>query len=86
MNIVPFNYYAISPSLPGMTRHYDYGRLLVDRGHDVTVVASVFVYNSLLQWLLSERGRLLPETHYSGESEAQRLADGYASFWSARRG
>jgi glycosyltransferase involved in cell wall biosynthesis len=32
---------------------------------------------------LSERGRVLVEKNYSWESEAQRLADGYAGLWTA---
>jgi len=34
---------------------------------------------------LSERGRLLAEQSYSWESEAQRLANGYAGLWSVTR-
>jgi hypothetical protein len=31
-NIWIFNHYAITPDLPGGTRHYDLGRELVKRG------------------------------------------------------
>jgi glycosyltransferase involved in cell wall biosynthesis len=34
---------------------------------------------------LAERGRLLAETRYSWESEAGRLADGYAGLWTVTR-
>lgn len=34
---------------------------------------------------LSKHGRLLAETRYSWESEAERLADGYAGLWTAAR-
>jgi len=42
MNIWIFNQYAITPDMPGGTRHYDLGRELVRRGHRVTVLASSF--------------------------------------------
>ena len=44
MNIWIFNQYAITPDLPGGTRHYDLGRELVKRGHRVTVFASDFIH------------------------------------------
>ena len=42
MNIWIFNHYAITPDMPGGTRHYDLGRELVRRGHQVTIFASSF--------------------------------------------
>jgi len=42
MNIWIFNQYAITPDMPGGTRHYDLGRELVRRGHQVTIFASSF--------------------------------------------
>lgn len=42
MNIWIFNHYAITPDLPGGTRHYDLGKELVLRGHKVTIFASSF--------------------------------------------
>lgn len=54
MNILLFNHYATPPSLPGITRHYDYGRLWVKKGHDVTVVTSAFVHNTFVQWRCRE--------------------------------
>jgi len=42
MNIWIFNHYAITPDMPGGTRHYDLGRELVRRGHQVTIFASNF--------------------------------------------
>ncbi len=35
-----FNHYAISPDLPGGTRHYHLGHELVQQGYDVTIFAS----------------------------------------------
>lgn len=37
--------YAVTPDLPGNTRHYELGRRLVERGYDVTVLASSFHYS-----------------------------------------
>ena len=42
MNIWIFNQYAITPDLPGGTRHYDLGRELVKRGHQVVIFATSF--------------------------------------------
>ncbi len=44
MNIWIFNHYAITPDLPGGTRHYDLGRELVKCGHRVIIFASSFHY------------------------------------------
>jgi len=44
MNILVLNQYALPPGSPGITRHGDLGASLVERGHDVTVVASGFDY------------------------------------------
>jgi len=42
MNIWIFNHYALPPDLPGGTRHYDFGRELVKRGHRVVIFATSF--------------------------------------------
>jgi len=42
MNIWIFNHYAITPDLPGGTRHYDLAQELVKHGHHVTIFASNF--------------------------------------------
>jgi glycosyltransferase involved in cell wall biosynthesis len=36
------NHYAVSPDMPGGTRHYELGRQLAMLGHDVTILASSF--------------------------------------------
>jgi len=43
-----FNHYAITPDLPGGTRHFDFGKELVKRGYKVTIFASSF-HHSLLK-------------------------------------
>lgn len=42
MNIWIFNQYAITPDLPGGTRHYDLAQELVRRGHQVVIIATSF--------------------------------------------
>jgi glycosyltransferase involved in cell wall biosynthesis len=42
MHIWILNHYAITPDLPGGTRHYDFGKELVKRGYKVTIFASNF--------------------------------------------
>jgi glycosyltransferase involved in cell wall biosynthesis len=43
-NIWILNHYAITPDMPGGTRHYDFGKKLVKRGYNVTIFASSFHY------------------------------------------
>jgi glycosyltransferase involved in cell wall biosynthesis len=44
MNIWIFNHYAITPDMPGGTRHYDLGTELTRKGHNVTIFASSINY------------------------------------------
>jgi glycosyltransferase involved in cell wall biosynthesis len=44
MNIWIFNHYAITPDMPGGTRHYDLSRELIREGYNVTIFASSFNY------------------------------------------
>jgi len=39
-----FNHYAITPDLPGGTRHFDFAKELIKRGYDVTIFASSFIH------------------------------------------
>jgi len=45
MNIWIFNHHALTPDMSGGTRHYDFAKELVKRGHSVTIVASSFHYS-----------------------------------------
>ena len=45
MNIWIFNHHAITPNMSGGTRHYDFAKELVKRGHNVIIVASSFHYS-----------------------------------------
>ncbi|MEN8147890.1 MAG: glycosyltransferase family 4 protein [Campylobacterota bacterium] len=42
MNIWIVNHYAMTPQLPGITRHFDFSKELISRGHKVTVFASSY--------------------------------------------
>lgn len=45
-NIWILNHYAVSPDMPGGTRHYDLSKELVKKGHVVTIFTSGFDYNT----------------------------------------
>ncbi len=45
MNIWIFNHHAQTPDMSGGTRHYDFAKELIKRGHSVTIVASSFHYS-----------------------------------------
>lgn len=45
MNIWILNHHALTPNMSGGTRHYDFAKELVKRGHAVTIVASSFHYS-----------------------------------------
>ncbi len=46
MNILIFNHHALTPDMGGGTRHFDFAKELVGRGHQVTIIASSFHYAS----------------------------------------
>ena len=45
MNIWILNHHALTPDMSGGTRHYDFAKELVKKGHKVTIVASSFHYS-----------------------------------------
>jgi len=47
MNIWILNHHAVTPAMSGGTRHYDFAKELVKRGHKVTIIASSFHYSKL---------------------------------------
>lgn len=49
------NHYAAPPDRPAGTRHYDFGRVLVAQGHEVTIFASSFSHHSLREERLARR-------------------------------
>ena len=48
-----FNQYAMTPDMPGGSRHYDLSKELVKRGHDVTIFTSGFHYSRYAEMKLS---------------------------------
>lgn len=63
MNILLLNQYALPSGSPGITRHGDLGRVLVKRGHQVTIIASSFD-NFTRQSDSKAVNRLEKENHY----------------------
>jgi glycosyltransferase involved in cell wall biosynthesis len=59
MNIWMLNHYATPPDTPGGTRHYDFARELVKRGHRVTIFASSFGHRSRKEERLQGRQNYL---------------------------
>jgi len=53
-NIWIFNQYAITPDMPGGTRHYELSKRLVEKGCNVTIFASSFHYQKFADSKLSE--------------------------------
>jgi len=53
-----FNQYAVTPNLPGGTRHYDFGRELVSYGYQVVIFAASFHYHLRREIHLQSRGNL----------------------------
>jgi glycosyltransferase involved in cell wall biosynthesis len=45
MNIWILNHHAVTPDMSGGTRHYDFAKELIKRGHIVTIIASSFHYS-----------------------------------------
>jgi len=56
MNIWIFNHYAITPDMPGGTRHFDLAKELISRGYDVTIFASSFNHQTLQELKLINGG------------------------------
>jgi glycosyltransferase involved in cell wall biosynthesis len=70
MRIWILNHYALPPDRAGGTRHYEFGRLMAARGHDVTIFASSFNH-------FSQREERLP----AGERLRVQLIDGVRFVW-----
>lgn len=54
MNLWIFNHYAVTPDMPGGTRHYDLGKELANRGYNITIFASSFRHNLHKEMKLSK--------------------------------
>jgi len=59
------NHYAVSPDLPGGTRHFDLSRELVKRGHEVTIFASGFDHKTR-KYAKVDRNKLFRTEVYDG--------------------
>ncbi len=59
------NHYAISPDMSGGTRHFDLGRELVKKGHEVTIFASGFDHHTR-QYLKIKPGEKMRVEEYDG--------------------
>jgi len=70
MNIWIFNHYAFPPDTPGGTRHYDFAKELVQRGHKVTIFTTSYHH------LLYREIRLNP-----GENWKVEYIDGVKFVW-----
>jgi glycosyltransferase involved in cell wall biosynthesis len=55
VNIWMLNHYAHPPDSPGGTRHYDFARELVKRGHQVTIFASGFSHRTRKEERLTKK-------------------------------
>ena len=62
MNIWIFNHHALTPDMSGGTRHYDFAKELISRGHKVTIVASSFHYSKYKEMKEYEDKEYLEET------------------------
>jgi glycosyltransferase involved in cell wall biosynthesis len=54
-NIWILNHYAITPDMPGGTRHYDFSKELIKRGYRVTIFASSFHYSQHKELKLTKK-------------------------------
>lgn len=63
MNIWIFNHYALTPDLPGGTRHFDFARELTNRGHKITIFASSFHYSLLKETKKYDKNKFILEIY-----------------------
>ncbi|MFN3478658.1 MAG: glycosyltransferase WbuB, partial [bacterium] len=63
MNIWIFNHYAVTPNYPGGTRHFDFSKELIKKGHKVTIFASSFHYMLLEETKKYERNFFIEEDY-----------------------
>jgi len=62
MNIWIFNHHALTPDMSGGTRHYDFAKVLVQRGHTVTIIASSFHYSKYKEMKEYHNNEYIQET------------------------
>ncbi len=66
MNIWIFNHYALPPVYPGGTRHFDFSKELVKRGHNVKIFASSFLYSRLQEVKQYGEGKVYQKEMFDG--------------------
>ena len=57
MNVWIINHHALTPDMSGGTRHYDFAKELVQRGHKVTIIASSFHYTKYEEMKVYEKNK-----------------------------
>ena len=57
------NHYAITPDLPGGTRHFDFAKELTNRGYSVTIFASAFIHGIFEYRKLSKKEKWRVENY-----------------------
>ncbi len=57
------NHYAITPDLPGGTRHFDFAKELTKRGYSVTIFASAFIHGIFEYRKLNKKERWKVENY-----------------------
>lgn len=62
MNIFIFNHHATTPAMSGGTRHYDFAKELIKRGHTVTIVASSFHHSKFIECKVYDQKKYLCES------------------------
>ena len=70
MNIWILNHHALTPDMSGGTRHYDFAKELIKRGHSVTIIASSFHYSKYKEM-----------REYNGREYLQESIDGVDFIW-----
>lgn len=63
MRIWIVNHYAIPPTQPGGTRHYALAKQLIDRGHEVIIIASNLNYQTRCQITQGKQGNYVTEIY-----------------------
>jgi len=66
MNIWIFNHYAVTPDLPGGTRHFDFAKELTKRGYSITIFASSFIHSILKNRKFDDNGPFYIVENYEG--------------------
>lgn len=65
-NIWIFNHYAVTPDLPGGTRHFDFAKELTRRGYSITIFASSFIHSIFKNRKFDDNGTFYSIENYEG--------------------